>query len=59
MKNNLIDSDSNMFLTIDSLIQINNLVRASNNITLRKVSIKPYEFNKIYMDRDLIIEYIL
>ena len=37
-----------------SLTEINNIITSSNNITLRKVSVKPYGFDKIYMDKDLI-----
>ena len=42
IKNNLIDSDYNMHLTVESLIDRNNknrnnIVTSSNNITLRKV----------------------
>ena len=40
-KNNLIDSDDNLYLTVDSLIDINNMITSSNNIILRKVNIKP------------------
>ena len=36
IKNNLIDSDDNMYLNVDSLIDINNVITGSNNITLRK-----------------------
>ena len=49
----MIDSDGNMCLTVDSLIEINNIIIGSNNITLRKVNVKPYGFNKIYMDKNL------
>ena len=41
MLNDLLDSDGNMHLTIDSLIKMNNIITGSNNITLRKVNIKP------------------
>ena len=41
VKNNLIYSD-NIYFTVDSLIVINNIITGSNNITLRKVNIKPY-----------------
>ena len=41
MLNYLLDSDGNMHLTIDSLIKMNNIITGSNNITLRKVNIKP------------------
>ena len=37
IENNLIDSDGGMFLTVASLIEINNITAGSNNITLRKV----------------------
>ena len=53
IENNLIDSDSSMYLTVDSLIEINNIA-GSNNITLRKVNVKSYGFDKMYMDKVLI-----
>ena len=43
-----------MYLTVDSLIEKNNLITGSNYITLRKVNVKPYRFDKMYMDKDLI-----
>ena len=43
-----------MYLTVDSLIEINNIITDSYNITLRKVIVKPYGFNKMYMDKELI-----
>ena len=52
--NDLIDSDGGLYLTADSLIEINNIITSSNNFTLRKVNVKPCEFNKIYMDKKLI-----
>ena len=51
-KSNFIDSDNNMHMIVDSLIDINNIITGSNNITLRNV--KPYEYDKMYMDKDLI-----
>ena len=56
IKNNLIDSDvdMDMYLTVDSLLEINNITFGSNNITLRKGNAKPYGFDKMYMDRELI-----
>ena len=53
-KNNLIDSDGNVYLTVDSLIEINNIITGSNDIALRKVNVKPYESDKTYMSKDLI-----
>ena len=41
-------------MTVDSLIEINNRISGWNNITLRKVNVKPYEFDKMYMDKGLI-----
>ena len=40
-----------MYLTVNSLIEINNIITASNNITLKKVNGKPYGFDKMYMDK--------
>ena len=52
-ENNLMDLDGNMYLTVDSLIKINNIITGSNNITLRKVNVKPSGFDEMYMDSDL------
>ena len=54
MKNNLIDSDSNMCLKVNSLIEKNSIITGSNNVTLKKVNINPYGFDKTYMDIGLI-----
>ena len=54
MKNNLIDTDGGMYLTVDSLIKINNIITGSNNITLWKFSVKSYRFDKMYVDKELI-----
>ena len=43
-----------MYLTVDLLIYINNIITGSNNITLRKVNVKPYGYDKMYMDKHLI-----
>ena len=43
-----------MHLTVDSLIDINNIITGSNNITLRKVHVKPHGYDILYMDKDLI-----
>ena len=51
-ENNLIDSDSGIY--VESLIEINNIITGSNNITLRKINVKPYGFDIVYMDEDLI-----
>ena len=51
-KNNFIDSDYNMHMIVDSLIDINNIITGFSDITLRKV--KPNKYDKMYMDKDLI-----
>ena len=43
-----------MYLTVDSLIEINKIITDPNNITLKKVNLKPYGFDKMYMDKALI-----
>ena len=52
MKNNLICSDANMYLTVGSLIDINNIITDWNNITIRRVNVKPCEYDKMHMDKD-------
>ena len=54
IENNLIDGDGGMYLTGDSLKEINNIITGLNNITLRIVNVKPYGFDRMYMDKDLI-----
>ena len=39
---------------VDSLKEANNIITASNNITLRKVNVQPSRFDKMYMDKNLI-----
>ena len=36
------------------MIEINSIIASSNNVTLRKVNVKPYGFDKMYMDKELI-----
>ena len=54
IENNLIDSDGCIYLAVDSLVEINNIITGSNNITSRKVNVKPYGFDKMYMDKELL-----
>ena len=42
------------YLPVDSLIEINNIMIGSNDITLKNVNVKPYGFEKMYMYKDLI-----
>ena len=51
-KSTLIDSDGVMYLTFGSLIEEH--ITTLNNITLEKVKVKPYGFDKMYMDKELI-----
>ena len=50
-ENNLIYYDGGLYLTVDSLKEIYNIITGSNNIILRKVNVKPYRFDKIYMNK--------
>ena len=43
-----------MYLTVDFSIEINDIIASSNNIALRKVDVKPYGCDKMYMEKDLI-----
>ena len=43
-----------MYLTVNSLIEINTIITGSNNITLRKLNVKPYVFEKLHMDKESI-----
>ena len=54
IKNNLIDSDDKMYFTVNSFININNIINGSRNIFLRKVNAKPCGYHKMYMDKDFI-----
>ena len=54
IKKPLIDSDGNIYLTNDSLIEVINITTGSNNITLRKINIKPNRLDKMYMEQNLI-----
>ena len=45
----LINKDGDLFLTVDSLIRINNYITGSRNIHLRQINVKPAFYNKQYM----------
>ena len=49
-----IDSDGIMYLKVGSLIEISIIITCSNNIIFRKVNVKPYGLNKVFMGNDLI-----
>ena len=46
----LINKDGDLFLTVDSLIRINNIIAKSQNLHLRRHNVKPSGYNKQYMD---------
>ena len=48
--NELINNDGDLYLTVDSLIRINNLITGSHNIQLRQINAKPAFYDKQYMD---------
>ena len=54
IRSNLIGFDGGMYLTVDSFIEINSTVVDLNNITLRRVNVRPQGFDKMYMDKELI-----
>ena len=53
IESNLIGSGGSMYLTVDSLIKINNIITGSNNNTSRKVNVKSHGLDKIYMCKEL------
>ena len=42
-----------MHLTVDSFIDIKNIITGSNNVTSNKVNVKVWGYNKMYIDKDL------
>ena len=46
----LLNDEGDLFLTIDSLITINNYITNSHNIQLRQINVKPAFHDKQYMD---------
>ena len=54
IKNNLIDPDGHIYLTVDSLIEIKIIINISKNTTLKKANVKSYGLDKTYMDKNLI-----
>ena len=49
----LINSDGDMYLIIDTLIEINNIMFGSYKIYLRKINVRLCEFDKILIGKDL------
>ena len=46
----LINKDGNLFLTVDSLIRLNNYITGSHNIQHRQINVKPAFYIRQYMD---------
>ena len=46
----LLNKDGDLFLTIDSLIRINNIITNSHNLHLRRHNVKPAGYNKQYIN---------
>lgn len=49
-KRELLAQDGDLYLTIDSLITLNNYITNSDNLLLRQIDVKPAPRNKQYMD---------
>ena len=49
----LTNKHGNLFLTVDSLIHLNNIITGSNNMGLRNVNVKPVYYCKTYMEQAL------
>ena len=49
IKENLISKDGDLFLTVDGLITLNNMITDSNNLNLRTCEVKPAGYDKYYM----------
>ena len=49
IKENLISEDGDLFLRVDSLITLNNMITSSNNLNLRTCEVKPAGYDKYYM----------
>ena len=50
----LIDSAGDLFLTVDSLIRMNNLITRSQNTYVRTCNVKPAGFDRQYMEANKI-----
>ena len=49
--NKLFDPGKNIYLTVDLLLDIKNVITGRNNIAVRKVNVKPYRYDKTYIDK--------
>ena len=49
VRSELLTTEGDLFLTIDSLVTLNNIITNSNNLFLRQTNVKPAGYNKQYM----------
>ena len=54
LKSSVTDSDGNIYLTADYLIEVSNIIAGSNNIILGKFIVNSYRFDKMYIDEELV-----
>ena len=50
----LLNDEGDLFITVDTLIRINNLITNSHNIQLRQINVKPAFYGKQYMNFTMI-----
>ena len=48
----LMNKHGDLFLTVDSIICLNNIITGSNNTELRNVKVKPAGYCRMYMDKN-------
>ena len=48
------DKNGELFLTVDSLITLNNIITNSKNLFLRDVNVKPAGLDKMYLEKTLV-----
>ena len=48
------DKNGELFLTVDSLITLNNIITDSKNLFLRDVNVRPTGFDKMCLDKTII-----
>lgn len=49
IRKELLTTEGDLFLTVDSLITLNNIITNSKNLFLRQTNVKPAGYNKQYM----------
>ena len=49
----LTNKNGDLFLSVDSLITLNNIITGSWHIGLRDINVKPAGYSKLYMDKSL------